>query len=58
MPWPGHPVLNISEFILYTLRQETSVLEYLNTLISSPGCNDLICYLEMFHTLSLDIFFF
>ena len=32
-----------------TLREETSVLEYLSMLISSSGCNDLIRYLEMFN---------
>ena len=31
-----------------TLREETSVLKWLNTLIGSLGCNDLIRYLEMF----------
>ena len=32
------------------LREETSVFEYTSMFISLSGCNDLICYLEMFFT--------
>ena len=34
--------------VTLTLRKETSVLEYLNMLISLSGCTDLIRYYEMF----------